>query len=430
MCVSASSDPDGDGYGWENNASCEVAGSSVSSGSTVPTNSTPANNSPSSASPPACVSRDSDPDGDTYGWENNATCRVTASTGTGVINDDAASEPDNSNNGGTADNAPDNNNNDSNNSNTGGDGSIIRVNSPLRVSNRSVSVTASSGGRFDTIQVGDFMLHQNAWQAERVAPGHNWMQTIYTNNNGALLGWNYDWGPGVPGSNGRASLDYHVRSYPELIFGIKDEFRTSAPKSRIGLPVRVDDFPSVRIDYAFNSSQFAEPRIVDASVTSRFPNGSTIRGERNVAVESFMYESVGGVCDDNLPVNRSNGSNHAFELMVWLDSGAERLPAAARHYVTTVSFSGASYDVYTKSDDSRYMAFLARNPQTSGTIFWNDFLDWARDNAHRVEERFGALANSNQIQDSWCVANILVGTEIFWGAGNLDVFDWTITQSR
>jgi len=47
-----------------------------------------------------------------------------------------------------------------------------------------------------------------------------------------------------------------------------------------------------------------------------------------------------------------------------------------------------------------------------------------------VRERFGARSNSVKIQDSWCVANIIVGTEIFWGAGNIDIYDWTITQSR
>ena len=428
-CVSASSDPDGDGFGWENNASCLVGGSSS------PVVPTPANNTPSSG-PAACVSRDSDPDGDGYGWENNATCLVTASTGStnnGAGNAPATPPDNGSNNSNNSNNNNNNSNSNSNNSNdfsSGGDGSTIRVTSLPRVSSRSATVDSSAGNLFETFQVGDFMLMQNAWQSQRAAPGYNWSQTIHTNNNGAPVGWNYDWGPGVPGSNGRASLDYHVRAYPELIFGIKDEFRTSAPKSQIGFPVRVDNMPSVKIDYAFNSSQFGGSRTVDASVTDRFPNGSVIQGERNVAAESFLYQSVGGVCDDNLPVNRSNGSDHTFELMVWLDSGAERLPAAARNYVTTVSLRGASYDVYTKSDDARYIAFIAQNPQSSGTIYWNDFLDWARLNAHRVEQVFGALSNANQIQDSWCVANILVGTEIFWGAGNFDLFDWTITQSR
>ena len=91
---------------------------------------------------------------------------------------------------------------------------------------------------------------------------------------------------------------------------------------------------------------------------------------------------------------------------------------------------GADYKVYTKASDPRYIAFVAQNPQTSGTIFWNDFTDWARDNSFQVSELFGARSNTVQIQNDWCVANILVGTEIFWGAGNMNIFEWTITQSR
>ncbi len=57
-CASASSDPDGDGFGWENNKSCIVLKKAANSRH------------------PACTSAGSDPDGDGYGWENNKTCLV------------------------------------------------------------------------------------------------------------------------------------------------------------------------------------------------------------------------------------------------------------------------------------------------------------------------------------------------------------------
>lgn len=64
-CVSAASDPDKDGWGWENNRSCIV-------------------NTSSSGGYPYCVSAASDPDGDGWGWENNKSCKVpTGSGGTG-----------------------------------------------------------------------------------------------------------------------------------------------------------------------------------------------------------------------------------------------------------------------------------------------------------------------------------------------------------
>ncbi|WP_433585444.1 cellulase family glycosylhydrolase [Microbacterium hydrocarbonoxydans] len=59
-CASAASDPDGDGWGWENNASCVVP----SGTGTAPNGF------------PYCASSASDPDGDGWGWENSRSCVV------------------------------------------------------------------------------------------------------------------------------------------------------------------------------------------------------------------------------------------------------------------------------------------------------------------------------------------------------------------
>lgn len=57
-CKDTISDPDGDGWGWENMSSCHV-GSSFER-----------------TLHPDCKSSSSDPDGDGWGWENNASCKV------------------------------------------------------------------------------------------------------------------------------------------------------------------------------------------------------------------------------------------------------------------------------------------------------------------------------------------------------------------
>jgi hypothetical protein len=61
-CSSAASDPDGDGWGFENGVSCVVAVAS----------SAPA----SGADRPFCLSAESDPDGDGWGFENGVSCIV------------------------------------------------------------------------------------------------------------------------------------------------------------------------------------------------------------------------------------------------------------------------------------------------------------------------------------------------------------------
>ena len=311
-------------------------------------------------------------------------------------------------------------------------GSVLRRSTLSASSQAEVCTAASNQDNFSDMRIGDFILHNNAWRPDRAFPGYEWEQCINSNTNGAVAGWSYDWGPGVSGLNGSpsASGDFYVRSYPELIFGVKDEFRTSAPQSVTGLPVELAQLPNITIDYSYNGPQFGNPRVVDASNNVRFPNGTTISGERNVAIESFLYnKDAAGQCSEGI-VSRTGGSNHTFEIMVWLDAGAERLPAGPSDFVTDLNIRGEAFKVYTKGSDPRYIAFVAQNPQNSGTVFWNDFVDWAKDNAHQVQARFGARSNAVPIQDDWCVANILVGTEIFWGAGNFELFNWTITQSQ
>ena len=62
VCENPASDPDGDGFGWENNDTCIVVANTASQSS--------------SGGLPDCRSADSDPDGDGFGWESNDSCRV------------------------------------------------------------------------------------------------------------------------------------------------------------------------------------------------------------------------------------------------------------------------------------------------------------------------------------------------------------------
>lgn len=62
-CNSSASDPDGDGWGWENNQSCIVSTGGGSGGY------------------PTCSNASSDPDGDGWGWENNQSCIVSSGGG-------------------------------------------------------------------------------------------------------------------------------------------------------------------------------------------------------------------------------------------------------------------------------------------------------------------------------------------------------------
>ncbi len=483
-CSSASSDEDGDGYGWENNASCIVQaaggsgdGNNASCIDTPPFDddwgwdgsqscrlSASGNDNTPQEDDATCV--DTPPFDDNWGWNGSASCMLNASDNTGGGDSGGGNDGsgDNGNNAGECVDTP------PFDDDWGWNGSAscllsgntttptepttpVEPVTPVEPTTPTVPpapTLPTSGGRItstfapvhslpndtcltrqDTlngdfhgaIELGDFILSTNAWNAS-AAGDFDWEQCIYANQNGARVGWNYRWGAG--GGPG----DFNVRSYPELIYGVKSQGEISAPKSVTGLPVRIDQMPDITIDYSLASSEYGPVRAVSASVTPRFPNGTLIQGERNVAVESFLHPSdSNGNCGENVVQRGSGSSNHTYEVMVWIDSGAERLPSGPGDFVTTVTLGGQQYDVYTKSSDRKYVAFVARNPQLTGTLNWTAFIDWARQHAHRVQEDFGARVNSDQIQDGWCLANVLVGTEIWWGDGDMNIYEWQINQN-
>lgn len=274
----------------------------------------------------------------------------------------------------------------------------------------------------DNLKFGDFILATNAWNfcASSLT---DWVQSIsVSESNGKVKPrWDYDWGNE---SDVRGAV-WLVKSYPEIIFGIKspNEYSGSSlteTPAETGLPAKVSELPFFKIDYAFSSDEYP--------TRSKQFNGQTLNGERNVAIESFFHE-LGGECDISTLVRNGNASNQRFEIMVWLDRGAERLPAAPSDYVTTTTLDGKVYDIYTKPSDEEYIAFVAQNPTTSGEINWTTFIEWTRTYSHRVNEVFGRGFDTVKLQDDWCMANILLGTEIWWGNGYFQADEWTIHRT-
>ena len=78
VCERSDSDSDGDGFGWENSATCLVAVTPATGPANSPADGSSSQSSGSTARAliPYCSNALSDPDGDGFGWENNASCVV------------------------------------------------------------------------------------------------------------------------------------------------------------------------------------------------------------------------------------------------------------------------------------------------------------------------------------------------------------------
>ncbi len=381
-CSSDQFDPDGDGFGWENNQTCVV--SDETSGNTTGSAAPPP---VAAALPgqryPTCDSRQSDPDGDGFGFENNQTCLVTSATSNSNNNADrnpsvalppppvATVSP------GTVNGRPVclTDASDVNNSGFGYEnnqtcavlaGVTATRNDPLF--NRRICED------WFEIPYGDFRLQNNVWNASGVF-SDNWSQciTLSGNRSQPVASWDYNW---LGRSEGN---EFSVKSYPQVYYGRKTSFNQSGSVAETGLPAPLNSLPQFTIDFAFSE---------------------TGNAERNVAFESFFHYS-----------REAEDDNKQFELMVWVGKPEIRTPGPI---VTTARIDGRDWDVHVNPALSwGYVAFVAQTPFSSGRLNWNAFIDWTRENG----TAFGVPAIVN---NTWMGA-IELGTETFWGTGTFSL---------
>lgn len=229
------------------------------------------------------------------------------------------------------------------------------------------------------------LVSNNTWGADKVR-GDRWRQCIHASPLRDLpIGWSYDW---LASTDGEQAA---VKAYPEVIFGNKHGIEISAGKAQTSLPEQLDRLPRLTIDYAYRES------------------GSKDR-EINVAAESFIHAS----CDIKGPGNPS-GDNRVYEMMVWVQAG-DKYPY---HQPLTMAVIGDQlwYVFADASRSRRYIAFVLSETQTSGTLDWNAFIRWTRQNA--------PLIGLEPLQPQWCIGAIEFGSEIWWGQGEfvLDRFE-------
>ena len=405
-CVSAASDSDGDGFGWENNNTCIVTFAAGSNSSTPicsaqvtdtdrdgwgyeNNRSCVINTQPSQTAQqtnqngrPICSSAVSDSNNDGWGYENGQSCVVSASSGNNASSDGTASSvstpgvapPP------VAAAVP---------GFSGGhpicltDASDVRNNGFGYENRRTCKVVQGTTATRSQpllnqrscvpwleIGYGNYRLQNNTWNSSAVY-FNNWSQCIELTGNSSnyVAKWDYNW---LPRNNGD---EFAVKSYPQVYYGRKTQYNVSGTVAETGLPARTNTMPQFWVEY-----DYSETGIV----------------ERNVAFESFFHTS----CD-------AEEHNKQYEMMVWVGKPTIRTPGRK---VTTARLSGQDWDVYINPTLGwAYVAFVAQNPSTKGTLNWNDFAYWSRDRG----PSFGVPAMVNNS----CMGAIELGTETFWGTG-------------
>jgi len=377
VCSAGVTDDNNDGWGWENNRSCIISASAGQQPAQVTQQSTQASQSFSGGTP-VCLSSVSDTNNDGWGFENGVSCIVTAASGaasnaSSVATPGVAPPPVAAAVTGFSDGHPiclTDASDDGNNGFGYENNRTCRV-VPGTTATRSQPLL-NQRSCIDWLEIGygNYRLQNNVWNAGAVY-NNNWSQCIeLTGGPGNYVAkWDYNWLPREQGN------DFAVKSYPQVYYGRKTRFNLSGSVAETGLPVLTDRMPQFLVDY-----DYSETGIV----------------ERNVAFESFFHTS----CD-------AEEYNKQYEMMVWVGKPTIRTPGTQ---VTTVTLSGEEWDVFINpSLGWAYVAFVARNPSNRGTLDWNDFVYWSRDQG----PSFGVPAMANNV----CMGAIELGTETFWGTG-------------
>ncbi len=251
------------------------------------------------------------------------------------------------------------------------------------------------------LRYGDFLLTNNPWNAS-AATYQAWYQTIslVDGDNGKAPVIDWDWGA----SNDTNGSQFNTKSYPEVIYGVKSLGEISGDFATTGLPVEQYDSPEWTIDYAYNFQGRRSSSDTTGGSDSEF----------NVAIESFYHES----CD----IKRTGEptDNQVMEIMVWLHTG-NNLPSGQAPVAVKTTSDGRRFQVYAKISNFNYVAYVAMDETDSGTVLYSELLRDAQDNA--------ATYGIYPLKDTDCLANILMGTEIWHGAGTFTLSNYQINRT-
>jgi len=208
----------------------------------------------------------------------------------------------------------------------------------------------------------------------------NWSQCIELNMVGSrpVASWTFDW---LDESEGQVGA---VKSYPQVYYGRKTQRNVSGTFEELGLPERVYNLPEFKVDYRWKAIGVAE---------------------YNVALESFFHTD----CE-------AGHANKEYEMMVWIGVPAEKRPGVL---VGNATIDGRRWQVYASQYLTwGYVAFLAEQDTTRGTLNWNRFVEWTRDNSRAY--------GLGELRASDCMGAIEIGTETFWGKGEFTLEQFNV----
>ncbi len=261
------------------------------------------------------------------------------------------------------------------------------------------------------LSYGDFKVQNNAWNGKRSSWDWKQCTSLLQNRDGSVAAyWTYDWGN--EDSLKEGFYEWEVKSYPRILYGISSETSYEDNCEKSGLPLRFSNLPQFDIEYSFSSTE-TQKRKGDFGDEAKNPIPVT-GGERNAAITAQFYDS----CDQ--PIETVGLA--AFRIMIWVESGRERTPTGGSPFSTFTDSYNQKFNVYIKTEwgDDSYIGFSLIKDKKAGKLRLNDFINYVKKNYKELQVV--------ELEDKWCLANIMFGTEIWWGEGSVTVHKFDITR--
>ncbi len=447
-CSSNLSDPDGDGYGWENNKTCIVNNTPDTWPECQNANSDPdgdgfgwENNGTctvgdSGPTYPACTSASADPDGDGYGWENNKTCRVQTTTGVTALSPSGLINTGTPTFQWTAIDA------DSYRivvSDASGNGYTSEVDA------LSAGCQTGTGTCTHTPSLAYFDNHLS-WVVQPVVNGNN---APLSNRLSITTPFSPDIQPIL--SNEGSCEAWASVAYDKFVVLNNSWNSRTMNKTGWSQKINVDEDingvvrPTWTYDWLgrYDGGEIevkAYPEILYGSKLGTHVSGTkaetglpeTVKDLPEFSV-SYAYSET-GAAERNVALESffhdscniagpcDDVDNRSYEMMIWVNNPTIRTPGKLA--LTGVSIDNQLWNVYIKPDSNKhYIAFTAQTPSTSGTLNWNRFVDWTQTWTEQNAQSLGI----DVLSEDFCMGAIELGTELWWGAGSftLDTFDVT-----
>ncbi|HNT77008.1 MAG TPA: hypothetical protein PKH77_18515 [Anaerolineae bacterium] len=244
---------------------------------------------------------------------------------------------------------------------------------PATATPPAASYALSTCADFERIAVGEYILNNNAWnKGDRT----DYTQCIFAQGDTppTTMGWRWDW----PGDA------REIQAYPEVMVG-DSPWDAESPTGGLPLPIGARD---VLVTYT-------------ATISAT--------GKWNVAFEMWLTR-------DPAPAEQ----NITDEVMIWVARN-DLMPGPLVY--DKVTFDGVAYTVHVApghGDASggsaatwKYIAFVTREPQLSGTLNMSHFLDY--------------LVEKQVIEPDRYIASLELGTEIESGKGEFVLSTYEVT---